>query len=578
MRNLNLLPTLCLAALPFGLVACGGGGSPQAGAGQVDNLEILDLGLPAEATLVGAFDPLADEYRLRLPFLGDTLALRPIYANPGAVSTGTIGLQDAGFGELEALVAEGDNEFEFSASLAATGEQRSVRVVVQRAFAAQVRHANTLKSDVARTGDGIGAAVATEGGLLVVGAPKEDLQQGSTTLADAGAVYLFERSGDSWTQVARLQAPAPGADDFFGTSVAVAGEVLVVGAPGEDGAGAAVDPLVDEGALDCGAAYIFRRIDGTWTPTHYLKPDAPGLRNTRAFGTAVKIVGQTIAVGAPQEGTRLATGGFLVPAARAGAVYTFVEEGAELRFAQRLQAPDAAVAADYGMALAGSGARLAIGAPGADAQRGKVYLMARTSSLAGFELQSEIVAPNASIQDAFGRSLDLSADRLVIGAPGEDSGAEGVGGDQLDESAQNSGAAYVYEVKGQFLLFEAYIKGLSNTAGARFGASVALANDIVCVGAPLDIGAAFGEETNGIVPIAPIGSVFTYTRREGAFTAAGAMRAANPHAGAQFGASVAIGADDIVVGSPEERSFGAGIDGSSVVVGGPGRGAVLAFR
>jgi hypothetical protein len=339
-----------------------------------------------------------------------------------------------------------------------------------------------------------------------------------------------------------------------------------------------VDPLVDAGALDCGAAYIFRRIDGTWTPTHYIKPDAPGLRDTRAFGTAVEIVGQAIAVGAPQEGTRLATGGFLVPAFRAGAVYTFVEEGAEFRFAQRLQAPDAAVAAEYGMALAGSGARLAIGAPGADAQRGKVYLMARTSSLAGFELQSEIVAPNASIQDAFGRSLDLSADRLVIGAPGEDSGAEGVGGDQLDDSAQNSGAAYVYEVKGQFLLFEAYTKGLSNTAGARFGASVALANDIVCVGAPFDIGAAFGEETNGIVPIAPVGSVFTYTSREGAFTAAGAMRAANPHAGAQFGASVAIGAHDIVVGSPEERSFGAGIDGSSVVVGGPGRGAVLAFR
>jgi hypothetical protein len=38
MRNLNLLPTLCLAALPFGPVACGGGGSPQADAGQVDNL------------------------------------------------------------------------------------------------------------------------------------------------------------------------------------------------------------------------------------------------------------------------------------------------------------------------------------------------------------------------------------------------------------------------------------------------------------------------------------------------------------------------------------------------------------
>jgi len=579
MRPLPLIPTLCLATLPFTLVACGGGGgSSQPGAGQVSDLEILDLGLPAEAILIGAFDPLAEEYALRLPFLADELLLRPIYANSTVVSLGSSGLGEAGFGELEALVAEGDNQFEFVASVPATGEQRTVRLLVQRDFAAEVRQTNSVKSDVARPGDGIGSAVAMDGQLLVVGAPQEEVQDGATTLADAGAVYLFERSGDSWAQIARLQAPAPGADDNFGASVAVEGDLLVVGAPGEDGAGAEVDPLVDEGANNCGAAYIFRRIAGAWMPVHYLKPDAPQLRRTRAFGTAVQVAGAVVAVGAPAESTRLATGGFLVPALRAGAAYTYVAEGADFRFAQRLQAPDAEVGADYGSALAASGDRLAIGAPGSNGLRGKVYVMRRTSTAAGFVLAAEVVAPNAGDFDGFGRSLDMSRDWLVIGAPGEDSQAQGVGGNQLDDSATDSGAAYVYEIKGQFLLFEAYLKAPLSSQGERFGTSVAVSNNIVCIGAPFDQGGAFGEEVNGSIPIGPIGSVFTYTLGGGGFDFADTMQATNAHQGAQFGASVAIGADDIAVGSPEERSFGAGIDGSSVVVGGEGRGAVLTFR
>jgi hypothetical protein len=304
------------------------------------------------------------------------------------------------------------------------------------------------------------------------------------------------------------------------------------------------------------------------------------LRKTRAFGSAVQVTGLVVAVGAPAEGTRLATGGILVPELRAGAVYTYVAEGANFRFDQRLQAPDAANGADYGSALAAAGDRLAIGAPGGNDLRGKVYLMRRTSSAAGFELKSAIVAPNAGHLDGFGRSLDMSRDWLVVGAPGEDSKAEDVGGNQLDDSATDAGAAYLYEIKGQFLLFEAYIKAHSTSQGARFGTSVAVSNDIVCVGAPFDIGAALGEEVNGLIPIAAVGSVFTYTLRGGAFQFADTMRATNAHQGAQFGASVAIGADDIAIGSPQDRTFGAGVDGSSVVVAGQGfgRGAVLTFR
>ncbi len=582
MRQLNLLPTLCLATWPLTLVACGGGGggggSTPPGAGEVDDLEILDLGLPAQAQLIGEFDPLAEEYALRLPFLGDELLLRPIYANPSAVSTGTSGLEDAGFGELEASVVEGDNTFEFVASLPASGEQRTVRMLVQRDFAADLRQANSVKSTDARPGDGLGSAVAMDGRLLVVGAPTEDVQFGAATLADAGAVYLFERSGDAWAQIARLQAPVPGADDNFGASVAIDDDLLVVGAPGEDGSGTQVDPQVDENATNCGAAYVFRRIDGLFTPAHYLKPDAATVRRTSSFGAAVEVAGLVVAVGAPEEGTRLASGGALVAAQRAGAVYTFGFEGGQLRFGERLQAPDAAVAAEYGSALAAFGTRLAIGAPGANGLRGKAYLLRAGPTTASFDLEAELVAPNAEPLDGFGESIDLSKDRLVIGAPFEDSGAEGVGGDQLDNTKPNAGAAYMFELKGQLVLFEAYIKGTAVAGGEQFGRAVALVKDTLCVGAPRDIGAALGEEVDGAIPVAPIGSAFVYTRRAGGLELGKVLRSQAAHAEADFGASVAIGADDIAIGSPRDRTFGQGIDGSSVVMGGQGRGAVLTFR
>ena len=581
MRFPNLYATLCLATLPFALGACGGGGGgtstlPAAGGG--NPLAILDLGLPAEAVLIGEFDPLAEEYALRLPFLGDELVLRPIYADPSAESFGSNGLVAGSLGELEAVVAEGDNHFEILASLPATGEQRTVRVLVQREFAADLRQENTVKPDNAQPGDAHGRAIAMDENLLVVGAPTAEQSGGTPLLGDAGTVHVFERDGDSWKQVASLRAPAPGTDDNFGASVAIDGDLIVIGAPGEDGGGALVDPLVDEGRPDCGAAYIFRRIEGAWTFAHYLKPDDADLRRTRGFGASVAVAGDIVAVGAPEEGTRLATGGFLVPAARAGAVYAYVVEGDGFRFDGRLQAPDAEVGAEFGKSLAVSGLRLAIGAPGADELRGKVYLMRRGSPAAGFQLEREVVAPNAGIQDGFGQSVALEGNQLLVGAPGEDSAAERVGGNQFDDSAVDSGAAYLFELKGQLMLFQGYLKGLGSGAGERFGSAVALSNDIICVGTPFDIGAAFGESSGNTIPIRAIGSVVVYTRRGGVLELADVLRAANSHADAQFGASVAIGADDIAVGSPADRSFGAGIDGSSVVVGGPGRGAVLTFR
>jgi len=98
-----------------------------------------------------------------------------------------------------------------------------------------------IQASDAQTDDSFGSSVAVDGDTLVVGAWIED-----TVAASAGAAYIFTRSGTTWTQQSKIQASDVEASDFFGYSVAISGDTVVVGANGED--------TVATGA---GAAYIF---------------------------------------------------------------------------------------------------------------------------------------------------------------------------------------------------------------------------------------------------------------------------------------------------------------------------------
>src|SRR6185503_15540586 len=100
--------------------------------------------------------------------------------------------------------------------------------------------------------------------------------QSSNAATDAGAVYVLRRSGATWTQEAYIKASNTGGDDGFGTSVALDGDLLVVGAPREDSSSAGVDSTPNEGAANAGAAYVYRRTGTTWAFESYLKASNPG--------------------------------------------------------------------------------------------------------------------------------------------------------------------------------------------------------------------------------------------------------------------------------------------------------------
>ena len=125
-----------------------------------------------------------------------------------------------------------------------------------------------------------GSRVALSGDLAVVGHPEDD-----DAGVDAGAVYVFERIGGTWVEVAKLFASDASAGDALGISVDVQGEVLVAGASLHDGSGA-----------QSGAAVVFERSDGVWTEIGLLS--APDAQAYDYQGQACAIEGDEVVLGA----------------------------------------------------------------------------------------------------------------------------------------------------------------------------------------------------------------------------------------------------------------------------------------
>jgi len=162
-----------------------------------------------------------------------------------------------------------------------------------------------LKSPAPDAEDSFGRAVAISGRHVVVGALGEDGGYGGgaplltdNSAPDAGAAFVFSRTGVTWGDPQILKAAQPTAGDRFGTSVSVSGLLVAVGADLEDGGGAGVSPILDELGTDTGAAYVFV-IGPPWLTPLYVKAHVPDPGD--AFGAAVAISGDTLVVGAHGE-------------------------------------------------------------------------------------------------------------------------------------------------------------------------------------------------------------------------------------------------------------------------------------
>jgi hypothetical protein len=291
---------------------------------------------------------------------------------------------------------------------------------------------------------------------------------------------LVVAAASPMAQEVYLKSSNSGVSDAFGSAVAISGDTMVVGAPNECSNATGVNGnQTSESALQAGAAYVFVRNGNAWTQQAYLK--ASDTAAYAEFGGAVAVDGDRVVVGAPQaDGYR-------------GAAHVFSRSLATWSHQARLTASNAAPDARFGSAVAVSGGTIALGARGeasgvsgnpsntAAPAAGAAYVFQLAGPL--WTEQAYLKASNPGGGDAFGKSLSLDGDALVVGAAGEDSSAAGVDGNQASNSASGAGAAYVFSRSvGQWWQI-GYLKASNTEASDAFGGAVAISADTVVAGA-----------------------------------------------------------------------------------------------
>jgi hypothetical protein len=525
------------------------------------------------------FSPARSAYDLDVSLLQQSVQVTATAASPEASLTvaGAPLLDGASSAPLP--LALGDNTIDVVVSHP-SGAERTVRLTLRRG-ATVAQHAYAKASNPG-PGDLLGYSLALSGDTLAVGAAYEDSpatgvggDQGDGA-ADSGAVYVFRRDGDVWSQEAYLKAQNTGPGDEFGHSVAVDGDVLVVGAPYEDGAARGINGPSDENALDSGAAYVFRRSGAEWKPEAYLKAQNTGAQDN--FGWSVGVYGDTVVVGARAEdsSSRGVNGADDDTLSDAGAAYVFRHDGNAWTQEAYLKASNTGLEDNFGRSLVLHGDTLAVGARfedgasrgvngdqenGVSTNSGAVYVFRRSGTL--WDQEAYLKASNTGVEDNFGLSLALSGDTLAVGAPEEDSGATGANGNQDSESTDASGAVYVFRRTGATWAQEAYLKASNTGAGDNFGWSLSLAGDLLAVGAIGEDSAAKGPGSDqGDNTADDAGAAYVFHRAGAAWTQQAYLKASNTGAGDWFGYTVALSEDTLVVAARDEDSAATGVGGN----------------
>ena len=460
----------------------------------------------------------------------------------------------AQFGDAVALSGDGNTlavgaRAESSAAAGINGNQADASALSSGAVYVFTRQGDRwlqqayLKASNPGINDQFGSLVAlsADGNTLAVSAYFEDSRaigvngdQADNSMEQAGAVYVFVRTGAVWSQQAYLKASNTGEaedGDQFGFSLALSddGNTLAAGAISEDSADARTNGnQADNSASSAGAVYVFVRTGSRWSQQAYIKSSSPnGADANDLFGYSVGLSadGNTLAVGSYDEAgsSNVINGPEDNNAPGTGAVLIFTRSGTSWSRQAYLKAStqDRADSLGAWVAISDDGNTVAAGAPDEDSLTtgintvetghsgrigtlddisvGAAYVFVRSGGR--WSQQASFKASNSGIEDWFGVRLALSGDgnTLAVSAPNEDGGAKGINGRQDDNSAGEAGASYLFTRAGATWTFQSYVKGSNTEAFDEFGSGVALSrNGTLAVGARSEDGGARGANGDGI--------------------------------------------------------------------------------
>ena len=463
-----------------------------------------------------------------------------------------------------------------------------------------------LKAPNADEDDRFGHNVAISGDTAVVGAYYEASNQASisnndTASADnsnlrSGAVYVFRRTGSTWTQEAYIKASNGNAEDRFGSDVAISGDTIVVGAWGEDSNQTTITngatASADNTSTDSGAVYVFKRTGTTWVQEAYLKAANSGAGDY--FGETVAISGDTIVVGAGGEDsnqttiTNGATASADDTSTDSGAVYVFKRTGSTWAQEAYIKAANADVDDYFGWPVAISGDTIAVASSYEDSNQttitngatasadnsslysGAVYVYKRTGST--WAQEAYIKAANAEADDFFGWDVAIADDTLVISASDEESGQNTITngtGTSADNSVVDAGAVYIYKRTGSTWAQEAYLKAPNPDVDDYFGYFVSISGDLVAVSSydedSNQVGITNGASASADNSWNKSGAVYVFKRTGVQWEQLAYVKSSNADPEDRFGKDVSISGESLVVGAYGESS-----NQTSITNGAPG--------
>lgn len=439
---------------------------------------------------------------------------------------------------------------------------------------------NYLKAHNAGANDHFGGAIAISGDTLVVGAymesgsattingPDDDLAQ------ESGAVYVYTKETTGWVQQAYLKAHNARANHRFGRSVAIDGDTIVVGAPGED----SLDKPTEGGSTDTGAVYVFTRSGKTWTEQAYLKASNADAKDE--FGASVAIKGDTIAVGATGEAsTAYGLDGDQNSnnAEYSGAVYLFSRTNSKWEQIHYIKAYNSLYWYQFGNAVALSEDMLVVGSKtdsyyatgdvtGLETnelapESGAIYVYRKTDNK--WEYEAYLKATNTDDSDNFGYSLAISGSRIAIGAIKEDSSATGVNGDLVNNDKLNSGAVYILNRVNDVWTYEAYLKASNTGAEDYFGYNLAFDGDLLAVSAITESSDALGIDGDGSNDnLNKSGAIYLYKYNGTSWAFDKYIKAPQSDIEDRWGRSIALSGDTLFYSSTNEDSSAQGINGN----------------
>jgi hypothetical protein len=354
---------------------------------------------------------------------------------------------------------------------------------------------------------------------------------------------VYDSDTANWKQQAYFKSDYVTAQYMFGNAIAIDGNRMVIGSKNEeaDSSGVGLTPATDNNAYQSGAAFVYKRNpNGNWILEAYLKPD-----NTNAgqhFGHAVAISGDTIVIGSPEETcaqTGVGTAGCgTFTGSLYGAVYTYKFDGTSWTYENYIKPSVAAPGAKFGSSVSIFRDTLVVGAPEYSAvatKAGAAYVFERS---AGGWAQQTMLTHTSTAQNRFGSSVAIHNGVIAVTSVP----------DTLYVS--NTGFTEIFEGSGATWPNTGTVTALLPETNDGYGCSVSVYGNYIAVGASSERGNSQGTATTSFVNGTARGAAFVYKKNTGSWSLDTYVKPNNTTGAQQFGSSVSLFENTLVVGAP----------------------------